>query len=371
MTLLLRRFSAGAFLAAAWIGSAMAADNIARYHVGETERLFHPPLARHWRGAKTEGLTAIIWYPVAQNTSEGAHDIGPPGHPIFRGHAVAVDAQPSPAQARYPLLLLSHGTGGSADSLDWLGAALAAAGYVVVGVNHPGNNALEPLTREGFMLWWERATDLSEALDGILTDPMLGPHIDQSRIAAVGFSLGGYTVLELAGAKTNLQAFENFCHSPAADVACHPPEMAQIRDDADPRAVPSAETTASLARAGASYRDTRVKAVLAIAPALGQAFDAASFADVEIPVWLLAGTSDDTVPVETNIKRIAGLMPTAGITMLPGASHYTFIDVCAPAMAERSPGLCKDNPGIDREAIHAQTIERAIAFLTKTVAATD
>jgi len=104
---------------------------------------------------------------------------------------------------------------------------------------------------------------------------------------------------------------------------------------------------------------------------LGQAFDAASFADVEIPVWLLAGTSDDTVPVETNIKRIAGLMPTAGITMLPGASHYTFIDVCAPAMAERSPGLCKDNPGIDREAIHAQTIERAIAFLTKTVAATD
>jgi hypothetical protein len=30
---------------------------------------------------------------------------------------------------------------------------LAAAGYVVAGVNHPGNNALEPMTMEGFVLW--------------------------------------------------------------------------------------------------------------------------------------------------------------------------------------------------------------------------
>jgi len=370
MTLLRRSFSAGVLLVGAWIGSATAADTIARYHVGETERLFHPPVARHWRGAKTAGLPAIIWYPAAQNVAEAARDIGPPGHPVFLGQAVAVDAQPSPTPARYPLLLLSHGTGGSADSLEWLGTALAAAGYMVVGVNHPGNNALEPLTREGFLLWWERTTDLSEALDGILADPVLGPHIDQSRIAAVGFSLGGYTVLELAGAKTNLQAFDNFCHSPAADTACHPPEMAQIENDAGPQALPSAETTASLARAGESYRDKRVKAVFAIAPALGEAFDAASFADIEIPVWLIGGTSDDTVPVETNIKRIAGLMPKAGITLLPGASHYTFLDVCAPAMAERATILCKDNPGIDREAIHAQTIEQAIAFFTKTLVAT-
>ncbi len=33
----------------------------------------------------------------------------------------------STARAKYPLLVLSHGTGGSADSLDWLASALAAA----------------------------------------------------------------------------------------------------------------------------------------------------------------------------------------------------------------------------------------------------
>lgn len=70
----------------------------------------------------------------------------------FRGHPVAIDAPLSRRRAKYPLLLLSHGTGGSADSLDWLGAALAAAGYVVAGANHPGNNVLELLTREGFVM---------------------------------------------------------------------------------------------------------------------------------------------------------------------------------------------------------------------------
>ncbi len=85
----------------------------------------------------------------------------------------------------------------------------------MAGTNHPGNNAVEPMTRDGFMLWWERATDASEVLDGVLADPMLGPHVDRDRIGAVGFSLGGYTVLELAGARTNLPAFEHFCSSSA------------------------------------------------------------------------------------------------------------------------------------------------------------
>jgi predicted dienelactone hydrolase len=118
-----------------------------------------------------------------------------------------------------------------------------------------------------------------------------------------GFSLGGYTVLELAGARTNLQAFESFCRSPAADAICRPPEMARLQNDAGASAAPSAETAASLARAGASYRDERIKAVLGIAPALGEAFDAASFAEVHVPVSLVGGTADETVPVETNIKR--------------------------------------------------------------------
>jgi predicted dienelactone hydrolase len=366
MTIMFHHHSlaAGVVLAMAWIGSALAADDAASYHVGETERLFHPPAVRHWRGAKMEGLITRIWYPVGPDVPEVAHDIGPPGDPIFRGHPIAMDAPLSPARAKYPLILLSHGTGGSADSLDWLGAALAAAGYVVIGVNHPGNNALEPLTREGFMLWWERALDLSEALDAALADPKLGSRIDQDRIGAIGFSLGGYTVLELAGARTNLQAFEDFCASPAADAICHPPEMDRLKGAADTSSELSPETKASLARAGASYRDRRIKAAFVIASALGEAFDAASFAEIGIPIALVGGTADVTAPVETNIKRVAGFLPKASLTMLPGAAHYTFLDMCVPAAVDRLAIYCKDGLGVDRDAVHAQTLERVRAFFT-------
>ncbi|MEM5457816.1 peptidase [Paraburkholderia phytofirmans] len=354
-----------------WAGAA-SADQV-DLHVGETTRVFHPAVARNWRGAKTEALVTRIWYPADTSVPQTPREIGAPGHPIFHGHAAADDAPLSTARTSYPLLVLSHGTGGTADSLDWLAAALAAQGYVVAGTNHPGNTAAAPLTRDGFMLWWERATDASEVLDGVLADPMLGPHVDRERIGAVGFSLGGYTVLELAGARTNLQAFERFCTSPQADAICHPPEAARISDasGATPLTLDdlSPQTRASRARSGASYRDPRVKAVFAIAPALGEAFDSASFADVTIPVSLLAGEADVTAPVATNIHRIAGLMPKAHVEMVPGASHYTFLDTCLADVVAHLAGICEDGPGVDRDAVHALAADRAIRFFAATLRA--
>lgn len=351
-------------LALVWMHAAAGAPP---YHVGEAMRLFHPHAVRDWRGAATQGLVTRLWYPADPAIPEVAHLIGPPGHPVFIGHVAAGNVPLSPAVQKYPLLLLSHGTGGSADSLDWLGAALAADGYIVVGVNHPGNNMLEPLTQQGFMLWWERAADLSEALDGVLADPVLGPHIDQSRIGAIGFSLGGYTVLELAGARTDLANFGAFCSSPAADAVCHPPERAMLHDATPSSAALLPQTQASLARAGASYRDGRVKAIFAIAPALGEAFDAASFTGIDVPVQLVGGTVDVTVPSGTNITRIAGFLPAARMIMLPGVTHYTFLDSCVPAMVGDLPLICKDNAGIDRDAVHAHTIERARRFFAETL----
>ncbi|HKF64567.1 MAG TPA: hypothetical protein VKB42_24570 [Dongiaceae bacterium] len=115
--MLQRRLAASILLAGLWIGTALA-DSPASYHVGETQRVYHPEIARNWRGAQTEALVTRIWYPVDPSVPAMAHDIGPPGHAIFQSHPAAVDAPLSAAQARYPLLLLSHGTGGSADSLD-------------------------------------------------------------------------------------------------------------------------------------------------------------------------------------------------------------------------------------------------------------
>ncbi|MEW6345149.1 MAG: peptidase [Paraburkholderia sp.] len=369
---MLRRYlNAAVLIAACWTATAIAADNDgpAPYHVGAAMRVFHPAVARNWRGAQTEALVTNIWYPVDADVPEAAHTIDERGEPLFLGHALANDAPLSAAHATYPLVLLSHGTGGTAASLDWLASALAAHGYIVAGVNHPGNNSLEPLTRDGFMLWWERATDQSEVLDGLLADPLLGKRIDTARIGAAGFSLGGYTVLELAGARTNLQGFLNFCASPSADAICHPPEMQRLQGGATAPSQPSPPMLASMSHSGASYRDTRIKAVFAIAPALGEAFNQASFAGVDIPVSLLAGTNDVTVPVATNLQRVAGFLPNAKVALLPGATHYTFIDTCVPAVVEQLARICQDPPGVDRDAIHMQASDAALDFFSHTLAA--
>ncbi|WP_322015705.1 peptidase [Paraburkholderia sp. J12] len=340
----------------------------ASYHVGEAQRSIVPPVERNWRGAKTQRLLTTIWYPVDASVPEVPNNLGAPDDPLFRGHPVARAGEPSAAQARYPLILLSHGTGGSASDEDWLAADLAAHGYIVAGVNHPGNNALEPLTREGFLLWWERATDVSEALDALLADPVFGPRIDASRIGAMGFSLGGYTVLELAGARTRLAAFEAFCRSREADAICTPPEANRRADSTSLMAPPTPAMAESMAHSGDSYRDPRIKAVFAIAPALGEAFDAASFASVDIPVAFAAGTADVTAPPATNVERIAGFLPQSSLLMVPGASHYTFVDVCLPAAAARRPTVCKDGPDVDREAVHDATAARVLTFFDAALA---
>lgn len=364
--MLRRCFAALALAAASWTHADPAPSPHDAYQVGEAVRTFHPATTREWRGAQQQALVTRIWYPVARAAQAVPHDIGPPGHPLFRGHPAIDNAPVAVTQTAYPLLVFSHGTGGSADELDWLASALAAHGYIVAGVNHPGNNTLAPLTREGFVLWWERATDLSEVIDAMLADQTFGPHIDPQRIGAAGFSLGGYTVLELAGARTDLQAFEAYCHSPAADSNCHPPAANNASAVAAPL---SAGAIASMKRSGASYRDPRVKAVFAMAPAIGRALDEQSLTRIDIPLRLIAGTADTIAPPPSNILHIAQFLPHARVKMIDGATHYTFLDTCLPAAMSTLAVVCKEAPGVDRHAIHAIAIGEARDFFDSSLTA--
>ena len=146
------------------------------------------------------------------------------GLEIFELGMAAQNAPLVPKPARFPLVVISHGTGGSALSMAWLGKALAAHGYVAAAVNHPGNNAAEPYTAEGFSIWWESASDLSETISGMLADAKFGDRIDPERIGSAGFSLGGYTMIAIAGGITDVQGFIRFCDSTGAAGTCTSPQ---------------------------------------------------------------------------------------------------------------------------------------------------
>jgi predicted dienelactone hydrolase len=253
----------------ALFGSSIAAQNnvgARTYHVGMTFRRFAPPEPYDWRGAQTHALTTVVWYPAESSAAEKPVEI--PGLGIFELGTAARDAQPAATPARFPLIVMSHGTGGSGLSIPWLGEALAARGYVVAAVNHPGNNGTEPYTVEGLSLWWERARDLSEVITAMLADSQVGNRIDAKRIAAAGFSLGGNTMIEIAGGVTDATGFVRYCDTHAADRICtSPPEFPTLVEDFRKLIRDKPDL---LKHAGDSYRDPRVRAEAARCRRLGR-----------------------------------------------------------------------------------------------------
>lgn len=353
-----------AFLLPSTVSHATQTQEKPQFKVGVQNRTLTVDQPYDWRGAATHALTTVIWYPAEAAAVEKPQWIGPSQSPLFSAGSAAPEAPLVASPAKFPLIVLSHGTGGSALSIAWIGTALAAHGYIAAAVNHPGNNATEAYTAQGFSTWWERARDLSVVIDRMLADPTFGPRIDSHRIGAEGFSLGGYTMIEIAGGTTDVDAYLAFCKSPRADAICQsPPEFPDLVGQFNKLRDTDPEFQAALRHAADSYRDPRVRAVFALAPALGPAFTPASLRRIAIPVEIVAGASDPIVPLASSARYFAAHIPGAKLVILPGGvAHYTFLDSCTDAGRKRLPQLCADAPDVNRDAIHARANDLALGF---------
>jgi predicted dienelactone hydrolase len=339
-----------------------------RLPVGVTNREFlQGDLAYDWRGAKTHALVTTIWYPADAQAEETPQWVGDPGNPLASAGRAAVNAKLATVPVKFPLILLSHGTGGSALMMAWMGTELAAHGYITAAVNHPGNNALEPYTVQGFTLGWKRAEDLSKVLDGMLADPQFRNRIDGQRIGAAGFSLGGYTMIVVAGGIGGVVNMENIiahCSDvpPSVPECTSPPEFPDLVQKAIELFHANPSFAAEMKMAETSHRDPRIKAIFAIAP-LGHEFSPESLEKISIPVEIVAGAGDRTVLPANNAQYLAAHIRHAKLAIYPGGVvHYTFLDTCSTTGMTQAPEICVDPPGVDRDAIHFMTIRRALAF---------
>jgi dienelactone hydrolase len=109
-----------------------------------------------------------------------------------------------------PLIVFSHGFAGCGTQSTFLTRALAAAGYLVVAPRHADAwcGTFRPTWPEApFWRPWEwtdaayrdRRDDIVAVLDALTRAPEFAGRIDWSRVGLMGHSLGGYTVLGLAG----------------------------------------------------------------------------------------------------------------------------------------------------------------------------
>ena len=337
------------------------------HSVGFSLRQFAVPEDYNWRGSDDHTLIGIVWYPAGTSAGEEKDQyIGPPDAPLFYAGRAAKDAPLAPAFGRYPLIALSHGTGGSALQMAWLGTYFAARGSIVVAVNHPGNNAVTGYTTQGFIEGWERAKDISTVIGDMLEDPRFGSKIDPDRIAAAGFSYGGYTMMELAGATSDVTRILAWCDQQKG--ACNPPEMPDLMEKF--KAIrQQADVQRALQHSSDSYRDPRIRAVFAIAPAVARAFTPESLQKIAVPVEIVAGAADLIAPPAENAQFFAANIKGAALTILPGGvGHYTFLDVGTEAGKKQRPQFFVDNPGVDREAVHQRVAEMAAEFFEKELA---
>lgn len=118
---------------------------------------------------------------------------------------------PAQSSGPVPLVVFSHGIGGSREGYTYLGKYWAANGYASLHLQHAGSDrnlwAGNPLTLVSRLQdaaheseAKDRALDLAFALDRILASD-LAASIDTARIAAAGHSYGANTTLLVAGAQ--------------------------------------------------------------------------------------------------------------------------------------------------------------------------
>jgi dienelactone hydrolase len=130
------------------------------------------------------------------------------------GLNVTVWSQKHTGTIKQPVIIFSHGFHGWMGQSRFLMKALASAGYMVFAPNHRDaifNNSRgsrlgkaqtpfrhpEAWSEDTFR---DRAGDIRHLIDALQADEALKARLDWTRLGLAGHSLGGYTVLGLAGA---------------------------------------------------------------------------------------------------------------------------------------------------------------------------
>lgn len=171
---------------------------------------------KYRKDGREQTLAVAVWYPTGAQPRP--YNYGGPTN----GH-VAVDAPPRAEGDRYPLLVFSHGYGGSGLGAAFFTEALAARGWIVACPDHRDRHFAvrirtgqeREFNRRGF-LWHTREIaasgpgdrgrylyrldEIQAVLDGVLASDPFGKLIDKGRLAVGGHSFGGYTALGVSGA---------------------------------------------------------------------------------------------------------------------------------------------------------------------------
>lgn len=211
-----------------------------------------------------------------------------------------------------PLIVFSHGLGGSANMYSYFGDHLASHGYFVIHPQHAGSDA--EVVRQGGQVALQLATtqihnyvdrplDIGYVLDQVSSlrrDPLLR-NVDMSKVAVAGHSFGAYTALAAVGQTVTT----NGCQL--------------------------------------SFRDARIKAALAMSSqGVGTiGLTEQSWRAIRVPVMTMTGSEDyglGTDDVADRRDAFDGMRPGLKFHLtIKDAEHHAFSDHQRRSLTPRDP----------------------------------
>jgi predicted dienelactone hydrolase len=276
-------------------------------------------------------LTVEVWYPATLAAGQKA---GGEYRVITRDPAVMATlygkavrdarlrqgfggASSSGSPERYPLVIISHGYPGNRFLMSHMGENLASKGFVTVSIDHK-DSTYDDQKAFGSTLY-NRPFDQLFVLNEIdrLSKPGSGSFlaglVDASRAGIIGYSMGGYGVVNVIGG--------GYTAASAATGQAPPNKMLTERGAANPEYQKA--------------RDPRIKAAIAIGPwgMQGGYWDAEGLKGIRTPVMFVAGSNDETSGYEKGTRAIYQGAVNADRYLLTfiNANHNAAAPIPAPA----------------------------------------
>lgn len=281
-----------------------------------------------WDAVDQARMPVMVFYPTTK--PERLEQLGPFELEIAR------DAVP--AGGAFPLILISHGSGGAPLLYRTLAQGLARLGFVVGAPEHPFNNRSDNSRANTPGLLAARPRHLRAVADWFFDRSPLAGMLTPGAYAVVGHSIGGHTALAVAGGRSTAQ----------------------------PGDTPGGYPLTAPAEA-----DPRVKAVVLLAPALIAFRSPGSLKHVRVPMLLLLAEHDRVFPAgyaDLVVRATLADVPDPAQVehrIVPGAGHFAFMSAYPPAMRQRSFPPSQDPPGFDRDLFQRALLVEVADFLRR------
>ena len=246
---------------------------------------------------------------------------------MFGPYSFDVSPDAPVSKGRFPLVIISHGNSGSHLLYRTISTHLARNGYIVAMLEHSGNNRTNNELAETDKNLTFRTRHIRLTLDAVSHDPWFQSSIQPDNAAIIGHSIGGTTALAVAGGipwSRNRQKIE-------------------------------------------VESDSRVKALVLLAPATDFYLASDSLRDVKVPILMFFGSKDYLALHCQPEVVLNGVAERTQVTsrIVENAGHFSFISPFPPQM--KNPGFppSNDPDGFDREKFHEKLPGELLQYLDK------